>query len=251
MNLKQLTRTLAVAGMVGLAGCSVAADGGAKQIAAVKEKLAKKLPGRSVTAVNVSPMGGLYEVVMDGKMIVYTDAKAEYLVFGDMVDIEKRKSVTEERMAELRKVDFAKLPFEMAIKDVRGDGSRKLAVFSDPDCPFCKKLERESLKDLNNVTIYTFLMPLAQLHPDAARKSRLIWCAPDRLAAWKGWILDGKLPENGKDDCENPVDKTIALGNQLGVNGTPALMFPNGKTVPGAIPREEIEKLLAEKMAKK
>ena len=90
-----------------------------------------------------------------------------------------------------------------------------------------------------------------QLHPDAARKSRVIWCAPDRLAAWKGWILDGKLPENGKDDCENPVDKTIALGNQLGVNGTPALMFPNGKTVPGAIPHEDIEKLLAEKMAKK
>ena len=131
MNLKQLTRTLVVAGLVGLAGCSVAADGGAKQIAAVKEKLAKKLPGRSVTAVNVSPMGGLYEVVMDGKMIVYTDAKVEYLVFGDMVDIEKRKSVTEERVAELRKVDFAKLPFELAIKDVRGDGSRKLAVFSE------------------------------------------------------------------------------------------------------------------------
>ncbi|SFN52792.1 thiol:disulfide interchange protein DsbC [Formivibrio citricus] len=245
MNLKQLSRSLVAAGLIGLTACSASAESPKQQMEAVKATLAKQLQGKEITAVNASPMKGVFEVVLAGNMIVYTDAKAEFLIFGDMVDVAKRKSVTEERMAELRKVDFSKLPLEQAVKVVRGDGSRQLAVFSDPDCPFCKKLEQEGLKDLKNVTIYTFLMPLAQLHPDAARKSRLIWCAPDRAAAWTNWALNGKLPE-GKGDCENPVEKNIQLGEKLGINGTPGLVFSSGRLVPGAIPGEQIESLLGE-----
>lgn len=247
MNLKKIAHALIATSLIGLTACTASAEGESKPQAEIKAKLTKQLPGREVTAVNNTPMKGIYEVVLGNNMIVYTDAKAEYLLFGDMVDVVKRTSLTKERMDELRKVDFAKLPLELAIKEVRGDGSRKLAVFSDPDCPFCKKLEQEGLKDISNITIYTFLMPLAELHPDAARKSRVIWCAQDRTAAWKNWIHNGKLPEPAKDDCENPVARTVQLGASLGISGTPGLIFANGRLVPGAIPRADIEKLLAEK----
>jgi len=247
MNLKQMTRSLIAASLIGLTACSASAETNSKQLAEIKTKLSKQLQGKEITSVKTTPMKGVYEVVMNGSMIMYTDAKADFVIFGDMVDVAKRKSVTEERVAELRKVDFAKLPLDMAVKVVRGNGSRKLVVFTDPDCPFCKRLERESLKGIDNITIYSFLMPLAELHPDAARKSRLIWCAPDRAAAWNDWIMNDKLPANGKDDCENPVQKTVELGNKLGINGTPGLIFANGRLVPGAIAKEEIEKLLTEK----
>lgn len=247
MQIKHIVRGLFAAGIIGMTACSASAETSNKQLAEVKAKVTKLMQGKAVLSVKSTPMKGLYEVVLQGNLIVYTDTKADYLVFGDMVDVANKKSLTEERLAELRKVEFSNLPFEMAIKDVRGDGSRKLAVFSDPDCPFCKKLEQEGLKGMTNVTVYTFLMPLAELHSDAARKSRVIWCAQDRAAAWKDWIFNGKLPENAKEDCDNPVAKTVALGAQMGINGTPALIFASGRTVPGAIGQADIEKLLAEK----
>ena len=246
MQLKNIVRSLAVAGLMGMTACSASAEVSSKQAAAIKEKITKNIPGRAVVSVQNSPMKGMFEVVLQGNLIVYTDAKADYMIFGDMVDVVKKKSVTEERLAELRKIDPSTLPLDMAIKEVRGNGSRQLVVFSDPDCPFCKRLEQDGLNGVTDITIYTFLMPLAQLHPDAARKSRLIWCAEDRTAAWKNWILNGKLPENGKDDCENPVEKTIELGGKLGISGTPGLIFANGRMVPGAVPKAEIEKYLAE-----
>lgn len=246
MKLKQLARNLLAAGLIGLTACSASADSPAQQMEFIKTELTKKLPGREIAAVNPTQMKGIYEVVLAGNVIVYADAKAEFLIFGDMVDVARRKSVTEERLAELRKIDFSQLPLDQAVKVVHGDGSRKIAVFSDPDCPFCKKLEQDSLKNLSNVTIYTFLMPLAELHPDAARKSRLIWCAADRAAAWTDWTVNGKLPQGVKDDCENPVEKNIQLGHKLGISGTPALVFSSGKLVPGAIPQEQIEFLLQE-----
>lgn len=246
MKFKSLVHGLVVVGLLGLTACTASAEGD-KQQAEIKARVMKQLPGKEITAVNMTPMKGIFEVVMAGNMIVYTDAKADFLIFGDMVDVARRKSVTEERLAELRKVDFAKLPLDLAIKEVRGDGSRQLAVFSDPDCPFCKRLEQEGLKDISNITIYTFLMPLAELHPDAMRKSRVIWCASDKVAAWKNWIFTEKLPEPAKADCENPVAQIVQLGAKLGISGTPGLIFASGRLVPGAIPREDIEKLLSEK----
>ncbi|WP_432719607.1 DsbC family protein [Jeongeupia wiesaeckerbachi] len=244
MKLTRLTKNLAVIGMVALTACSAQADS-KTDIKQIREKLASTLQGREITAVNASPIKGVYEVVIANRQIVYTDAQANFVIVGDMVDVAKKESVTERRMAELMKTDFNKLPFDQAFKEVRGTGARKLAVFSDPDCPFCKRLEQESLKGVDNVTIYTFLFPL-NIHPDAERKSKLIWCADDKAAAWSNFMNNGKLPE-GKADCATPIEKNLVLGESLGITGTPALVFGNGRIVSGAIPRQQVEQLLGAK----
>ncbi|WP_137937279.1 DsbC family protein [Chitinivorax sp. B] len=208
----------------------------------IKKKLAERVPNARIDSVNTTPIPGLYEVVVNKRNVVYVDRDAKYLLDGELVDLTTRKSLTESRVADLRKVDFASLPFDDAIKVVKGKGERKLAVFSDPDCPFCKRLET-SLKDMDNVTIYTFLYPLAQLHPDAHRKSALVWCSADRAAAWTALMLENKVPE-GEAKCDTPMTKIAALAEQFGISGTPGIVFPNGKLVPGAIPREQIEQEL-------
>lgn len=222
---------------------------------AVKKAFSGRFPDREVVSVSASPVSGLYEVVIKGKnrgrdvfSVVYSDGKADYLLVGDLIDAQKRESLTEARMDVLNKVkiDFGKLPLDKAIKDVRGNGSRKLAVFSDPDCPFCKRLEQESIAKLDNVTVYTFLLPLGQLHPDAERKSRAIWCSADRAAAWTALMRDGKAP-GGDGKCEAPIAEIAQLAESFGISGTPALVFASGELVPGAIPLAEIEKRLAGK----
>ncbi|KMN76686.1 thiol:disulfide interchange protein DsbC [Chromobacterium alkanivorans] len=238
-NLKSLA--LGASLMMALAACSQAAGSG--NAGDVKKAFEGRFPGKPVKAVTATPVKGIYEVVVDNKQVVYTNADASYLFVGDLIDAVKKESLTEKKMAELNKVDFKSLPFEYALKEVRGKGERKLAVFSDPDCPFCKKLEREGLKNLDNVTIYTFLYPLSQLHPDAMRKSKQIWCSPDKVAAWSGFMLDGK-PLTGPDNCDTPLEKIQQLGEKLGITGTPGLIFANGQLVPGAIDGDDIEKLL-------
>ncbi|TJZ78903.1 DsbC family protein [Chitiniphilus eburneus] len=239
-------RTVIATGMIALTACSASADTAKepKEATALRAKLQKSLDGRSVVSIGATPIKGLYEVVLEGRQIVYTDAKGDYILVGDLVDVARKSSLTQDRIAELAVTDFSKLPLDKAIKEVRGDGSRKLAVFSDPDCPFCKRLEKDSLNGVDNVTIYTFLFPLS-IHPDADRKSKLIWCAKDRTAAWQTWVHDEKLPEDSNADCANPINDNLALGEKLGISGTPALIFGNGRIVSGAIPKEQLEAMLA------
>lgn len=237
--MKYLTRIMMAAGILAMVACSAQADTPPKDL---KATIAKKL-GRPVDAVNTTPVKGIYEVVMGKRQIIYTDAKGEYAFVGEMIDVAKKESITEKRIAAMMTTDFGKLPLADAVKVVRGDGSRKMAVFTDPDCPFCKRLEQQSLAGIDNVTIYNFLMPLPGLHPDAARKSAMIWCSKDQNAAWRGWFFDGKLPDNSPE-CDNPVQRNMALGESLGISGTPALIFANGQIVSGAIPKEQIESLL-------
>ncbi|WP_028449609.1 DsbC family protein [Chitinibacter tainanensis] len=238
--MKHLTRLLVAAGVLTMVACSAQADTPPKNL---KETISKKL-GRPVDAVNSTPVKGVYEIVIGKNNIVYSDAKGQYMFVGELVDVTKKESLTEKRIAELSKTDFNKLPFADAVKIVRGDGSRKMAVFTDPDCPFCKRLEQVSLNGLDNVTIYNFLMPLPGLHPDAARKSGMIWCSADQQVAWRNWFFDGKLPENGPE-CDNPIERNMQLGASLGISGTPALVFANGQIVSGAVPQEQIEAMLA------
>ncbi|KAF0812975.1 putative thiol:disulfide interchange protein DsbC [Andreprevotia sp. IGB-42] len=240
--MKKLYSLMLAAGLVALTACSAtAADTVPKDL---KAKLQQQLSVKEISSISTTPMKGIYEVVLGNREIVYTDATGAYVLVGDMIDVAKKQSLTETRKNDLMKADFSKLPLERAIKEVRGDGSRKLAVFSDPDCPFCHKLEKEGLAGLTNVTIYTFLFPLP-MHQDAERKSIAMWCASGTgPAAWRAWMDDGKLPEPAKIDCENPVQQNLALGQQMGISGTPALIFTNGKVVPGAIPKERIEELL-------
>lgn len=158
---------------------------------------------------------------------------------GDLIDVNTRQSLTDERSAELNKIDFSSLPLDMAIKEVRGNGKLKVAVFSDPDCPFCKRLEHEFAK-MTDITIYNFMLPIASLHPDAQRKAELIWCQPDRTAAWTQWMRQGKMPP-AAPACDNPVAETVSLGEQLGFNGTPTLVFPNGRSQSGYSPLPQLQ----------
>lgn len=215
----------------------------------IRAAMTKQFPKHKIGDIRLSPVAGIYEVVV-GKEIVYSDNKGKYVFFGDLVNLEKQESLTEIRKAELMKTAFAELPFDAAIKVVRGKGVRQLAVFTDPDCPYCKKLDQESLKSIDNITIYYFLMPLDQLHPDARRKSVNVWCSADRVKAWYDLMYDGKEPAvEGK--CETPLDQVAALAGTLGFSGTPGLLFADGTKIPGAIPTEKIEAVLSSAHTKK
>jgi thiol:disulfide interchange protein DsbC len=213
-------------------------DAAAKELAAVKQLLEAKFPGAPIRNVSKSPYFGLYEAQLDERML-YTDGKVNYVIVGSVYDTATRTNLTEKRLKAMNRLAWDSLPLELAIKKVKGDGSRKLAIFSDADCPYCKRLETE-MKGLDNVTIYTFLFPIDQLHPDSARKSAIIWCSPDRIKAWDEWFESGKLPDN-KGDCPTPIAKTAELGQKYHVNATPTLVFADGSITPGALPLEQIE----------
>ncbi len=209
----------------------------------VKKAVEAAYPKFKVESVSKTPYAGLYEVFMGGQ-IIYTDEKMTFLIAeGRLVDPKTKKDITGERMEELTKIDFNSLPLEQAIKVVKGNGSRKLVVFSDVDCPYCKRLEQNELTNISDVTIYTFLYPIEQLHPDAASKSKLIWCANNRVKAWEDWIFNNQLPKSA-GTCEVPLEKIGQLAKKIGVTSTPTLIFSDGKRMLGAQPYKEIERAM-------
>ncbi|PPD48013.1 MAG: thiol:disulfide interchange protein [Methylotenera sp.] len=212
--------------------------------ASVKKAVEAAYPKFKVEKVTKTPYAGLYEVFMGGQ-IIYTDEKLSFLIAeGRLVDPKTKKDITGERLEELTKIDFSTLPLNQAIKVVKGNGSRKLVVFSDVDCPYCKRLERNELSNITDVTIYTFLYPIEQLHPDAANKSKLIWCAKDRVKAWEDWILRDQLASSA-GSCDVPLEKVGELARKIGVTSTPTLIFSDGKRMLGAQPYKEIERMLS------
>lgn len=209
--------------------------------ATVKKAFQAKFPKARVESVTRTPYLGLYEVVVEGQ-VFYTDEPFSFLVDGNIIETRNLANVTEERRKKLAAVKFDSLPLEWAFKTVKGDGRRKLAIFSDPDCPFCRRLEEELVK-VTNVTLYTFLYPLESLHPAAPEKARRIWCSADPAKAWGDLMLSGTNPR-ATDKCDNPVDKIVKLGQKLRITGTPTLFFADGQRVPGAIPAAQLEKAL-------
>jgi thiol:disulfide interchange protein DsbC len=210
--------------------------------AAIKQTIESRFPGAHVLDVQPSAVPGLYELYM-GDQIVYTDAAADYLVMGPLVDTQTHENLTEARMNDHGRIDFATLPVNQAIKVVKGNGNRKFAVFSDPDCPFCQQLEK-SLLSVTDVTMYVFLYPIASLHPQAPAKAHAIWCAKNRSEAWTEWMRDKKLPPAATCGGD-PIDALQKLGNTLHINSTPTMFFTDGRRVAGAIQPAEIEKYLA------
>lgn len=207
----------------------------------LKKAIEAAYPKFKVESITKTPYGGLYEVFMGGQ-IVYTDEKLSFLIAeGQLVDPKTKKNITGERMEELTKIDFNTLPLDQAIKVVKGNGSRKLVVFSDVDCPYCKQLERKELANITDVTIYTFLYPIETLHPDAAAKSKSIWCAKNRVKAWNDWIFNNQLPST-TGTCDVPLERVGELAKKLGVTSTPTLIFADGRRMLGAQPYAEIEK---------
>ncbi len=226
----------AVSMLLGLAGAGALASE-----ASVKAALQKKYPQITVESVTKTPLPGMFEVYANGQLI-YTDEKVGYLfINGSMVDVEKKTNLTEERMARLTAIRFDQLPLDLAFKKVKGKGTRKLAVFADPNCGFCKRFE-QSIASVDDATIYVFLYPI--LSPDSTEKSKAVWCSKDRVKAWDDLMLNGIAPSaSGK--CTNPIDKIVAFGKQKNVTGTPTLFFADGQRVAGAIPLEQIEQRLA------
>ncbi len=223
---------------------TIFSSGASADEASLRKAVAAAYPNMRIESVTKTPYAGLYEVFLGGE-IIYTDDKFSFLIAeGKLIEPKTRRNITGERMDDLTRVDFSALPFDQAIKIVKGNGSKKLVVFSDPDCPFCKRLEQKELVNITDVTIYTFLYPLEQLHPDAGNKSKAIWCAPDRSKAWMDWAINGRLPE-GVASCDTPLDKVADLGRKLGVTSTPTLIFASGKRILGAYPAKEIEKAMS------
>jgi thiol:disulfide interchange protein DsbC len=236
-----LTRliTLAAAACL-LAGSSMA---GANE-AAVRKAFNAKFPKAQVQSVTKLPYLNLYEIVVEGE-VLYADEKFEYVIDGSIISTKNMTNLTEQRKRKLSAIAFDELPLDLAFKKVKGNGERKLAVFSDPDCPFCRRVENDLAK-LDNVTIYMFLYPIESLHPNAPDVSRRIWCSPDKVKAWDDYMQRGVQP--GSDaDCANPVDRIVEFGRKKGINGTPTLIFANGERVPGAISAAQIEQYLSGK----
>ena len=218
------------------------ATGASAQEAVIRKTLAERIPQmEKIDEIRPTPMPGLFEVRI-GTDLFYTDAKGNYVIQGELIDTKARRNPTEDRINKLTAVDFSALPLKDAFTLVRGDGKRKLAVFEDPNCGYCKRFERD-MQNVDNVTVYLFLYPI--LSPDSAEKSRNIWCAKDRAAAWNDYMLRDKNPAAASCDTA-ALQRNLAFGRKHKITGTPTLIFADGTRVPGAVPVAEIERRLAE-----
>lgn len=202
----------------------------------VKSAFELRFEGLDVTQVRATPVPGLYEVQI-GMDLIYVDEQVDHVFQGTLIDARTRVDLTAARLQKLSEVPFESLPVEHAIKIVKGDGSRKLAVFEDPNCGYCKQLHA-SLKDMDNITLYSFQFPI--LSPDSIMKSRDIWCADDSAVTLQAWMLDGKVPVAAQCD-DNPVEQVLELGRKLMVRGTPAILFADGSRVNGALPADQLK----------
>ena len=209
--------------------------------AAIRAEMAKKFPYSKIISVSKTPYFGLYEVAFDDQL-VYTDEKMTYLFSGNILDMHTLKNLTEAREKQLYAINFDTLPLDLAIKNVKGDGKRKLAVFTDPNCQYCKKLEKEMVK-LTNATVYIFVFPIL---PGSDEKARAIWCSPDRLKAWEDHMLRGVDPRSGKACDTSALTKISMQAKKLGINVTPTLVFEDGVIKPGTLTLDLLEERLAE-----
>ena len=209
----------------------------------LKKTLETRLSATVDTIVRM-PLAGLFEVRV-GDDLFYTDAGGNYIVVGNVIDLRTRENLTRSRVEQIKQASlpafkWADLPLDLAVKVVKGKGTRKVAIFEDPNCGYCKKLEK-SILDIGDVTIYVILYPV--LGPDSLVKSKQIWCSANRSKAWNDWMQNGTAL-NGDSTCATPLDRTLALGKSLKVEGTPTLFFANDKRVEGAIDTAELERLL-------
>ena len=211
--------------------------------AAIRETLKLRIPDfPTIDEVRPTPIPGVFELRF-GTDLIYADARGEHILEGQLVDTATRANLTQARIDQLTAIEFAKLPLDDAIVWKQGTGARKVAVFADPNCGYCKKFEGE-LSGSADVTVYTFLMPI--LGPDSDAKAKAIWCAKDRTAAWRGWMVDGKSVAAAAAGCDTTaLERNLALGRKHRINGTPAIVFEDGKRVPGAMSLQQFEQQLA------
>lgn len=225
--------------MNGLLLQSVFAQG---EEAFIRKTLKERMPHiHPIDEIKRTPMPGLFELRVDGSEIYYTDASANFLIQGHLIDTKNQRDLTEERLQKIMAVDFKSLPFKDAIVIVRGKGERKMAIFEDPNCGYCKRFERE-LQNIDNVTVYLFLYPI--LGKDSVDKSKAIWCSKDQSKAWQDLMLRDQAPNpTGCDTAA--LKRNVDFGQKQRINGTPTTIFADGSRISGAVEMAQIEKLLS------
>jgi thiol:disulfide interchange protein DsbC len=224
-----------------VAGALLAISTAWSQEAVIRKNLAERIPQlQAIDEVSKSPIAGLYEVRVNGTEIYYTDEQANYLVQGNLIDTKQKRNLTEDRIDKLTAISFDTLPLKDAFTIVRGNGKRKLAVFEDPNCGYCKRFEKD-LQKVNNVTIHMFLYPI--LSEDSTVKSKAIWCAKDKGKAWQDWMVRDVAPAAASCDTA-ALTRNVEFGRKFKISGTPTLVFVDGSRVPGAIGADQVEKHL-------
>ena len=231
---------------VGLALTLLAGTSAWSQEAAIRKNLSERLPTLpKIEEVSKTPMNGLFEVRVNGNDLFYTDADGSFLIQGSLIDTKAKKNLTEERTEKLNAVAFDALPLKDAFTIVRGNGKRKMAVFEDPNCGYCKRFERD-LQKVTDVTIHLFLFPI--LSPDSTEKTKAVWCAKDKAKAWADMMLrDKNIPAGSCDSTA--LARNVEFGKKYRITGTPTMIFADGTRVPGAINAQQVEKYLAEAKA--
>ena len=207
--------------------------------AAIRAEMSKKFPYSKIISISKTPYLGLYEVAFDDRL-VYTDEQMNYLFSGNIFDLHTMKNLTEAREKQLYAIEFDTLPFDLAIKSVKGNGKRRLAVFTDPNCQYCKKLEKEMV-NLTNATVYIFVFPIL---PGSEDKARAIWCSPDRLKTWEDQMLRGVEPKP-ENACDTTALTSITMrAKKLGISVTPTLIFEDGVIKPGTLTLDQLDEHL-------
>ena len=226
-----------------LALAAIFAQAAFAQEALIRKNLAERLPDfPKIDEVSKTPIPGLYEIRI-GTEILYTDERGEHLIQGNIIETKSRSDLTQARIDKITAIDFAALPLKDAIVWKQGSGERKLVVFADPNCGYCKKFETE-MQQVKNVTVYTFLIPI--LGGDSPDKARNLWCAKDNSAAWRDWMIKSAAAPRSMGTCDSSaLERNLAMAKKYRVTGTPALVFEDGKRIPGALPPAEVEKQLA------
>jgi thiol:disulfide interchange protein DsbC len=226
-----------------LLACVAAALPALADEAAIRKALTERLPQLPrIDEVSKTPIPALYELRL-GTEIVYADENGNHLIQGSIIDTRTRDDLTQARIDRITAIDFAGLSLKDAVLIKQGSGARKLVVFADPNCGYCKKLERD-LQTLKDVSIYTFIYPI--LGADSTTRSRDIWCARDPAKAWRAWMVDGQAPVRATGGCDTAaLARNLELGRKYRVQGTPAVVFEDGTRAPGAIPAAQIESRLA------
>ena len=219
----------------------------AQQEERIKAELKKKVPDAPVESVRKAGYGNLYEVLITGGDIVYTDESASFILSGSLIDLKTKQNVTEARLRQVNAIKWSELPLDQAIKIQRGNGTRKVAIFEDPNCGYCKRFERDLL-GVSDITVYVFLYPI--LSPESVEKSKAVWCAADKGKMWLDHMTrDASI--TGDTKCPTPIDKNLAFGKEKRLSGTPTIIFENGDRIPGAMTLADFEKKLAEATAAK
>ena len=227
-----------------LAGMAVVPSASAQDAAAIRKNIAERLPDfPKVDEISKTPIPGLYELRMGGQ-VFYTDEQGNHLIEGEMMDTRTHTNLTQARLDKINQIDFASLPLKDAIVWKNGSGKRKLVIFADPNCGYCKRFER-TLQDIKDVTVYTFVIPI--LGGDSPEKSKAIWCQKDNTSAWRNWMLNGATPPRLMGPCDaSAIERNLAMSRKFHIQGTPAIVFEDGTRSPGALSADVVEKRFAQ-----